>query len=782
MRTTIVGMLAASLLVLGPTAPARAQVAAKEVTAKQVNDAIADGIGFLQRQQKVNGTWDNYPGFDGGTTALCTLSLLTAGVPATDPGIQKALAHLRRLDPKRNYVIALQTMVFCAAEPQRDIQLIVRNVKTLEGNQRRGGPDDGDGGWDYSKGESRVDNSNSQFVALALYEAERVGVKTDPAVWRKARTYWERTQAPEGCWGYWPDTQGTGSMTCAGLAVLLMAREILNEGDAKVAGEEVECCAARDDESQITRALQWLSTPQLRVQQNPGDNQHVLYYLYGLERVGRLTNQRLIGKDDWYRIGAAHLVGGQVQLGAGQWVGVGTGERDPMIATCFALMFLAKGRRPVLAAKLAHGNTDDWEHHRKDLANLTRYCEKKWGFEMTWQVMQMKNATLDDLNQVKVLYLSGDEPPDFTPAEIAVLRRYLDFGGFLLAENCCREKKPEFDAGFRKLVEQLFPESDDGRLRHPLKILQLDHPVYNAEEPLIQAKDAPLLYGVDVGCRTSVVYSDAPLGCYWELDRMGRATKYPDSVEAVIRLKRSLGINIMAYATNREVKYKLDTPPIVAVDDKLTAAERAMLYVAELRQSGSSIAPNALQNLLRQLKGVAGLRVSTEKRELALTQDDLFDYHLVFLHGRTGFTFSPAERKQLRAFVERGGMIFGDAVCSSEEFAASFRREMAAVFPDAPLKPIPVNHAMFTNKFGGEDLSQVVLRDPRRGNVGADEIKATPELEGLQFGSRYGAIFSKYDLSCALERQNSLECAGYKSEDAARIGINIILFSLRGNL
>jgi hypothetical protein len=54
-----------------------------------------------------------------------------------------------------------------------------------------------------------------------------------------------------------------------------------------------------------------------------------------------------------------------------------------------------------------------------------------------------------------------------------------------------------------------------------------------------------------------------------------------------------------------------------------------------------------------------------------------------------------------------------------------------------------------------------------------------PELEGLKFGERWGVVFSRYDLSCALEKQDSVECQGYTREDAARIGVNVVLYSLQ---
>ncbi len=57
--------------------------------------------------------------------------------------------------------------------------------------------------------------------------------------------------------------------------------------------------------------------------------------------------------------------------------------------------------------------------------------------------------------------------------------------------------------------------------------------------------------------------------------------------------------------------------------------------------------------------------------------------------------------------------------------------------------------------------------------------KGKPELEGIKFDDRWGVIFSAYDLSCALEKHDSLECQGYVREDAARIGLNVVLYSLQ---
>ena len=88
-----------------------------------------------------------------------------------------------------------------------------------------------------------------------------------------------------------------------------------------------------------------------------------------------------------------------------------------------------------------------------------------------------------------------------------------------------------------------------------------------------------------------------------------------------------------------------------------------------------------------------------------------------------------------------------------------------------------------TTTFGGFDLSTVSRRDPQPGGAGGPldvaVRKVPPELEGIKFGDRYGVIFSQFDLSCALEKRDSLECRGYTREDAARIGLNVLLYSMQ---
>lgn len=748
-----------------------------EITAEEVREAIDRGVAYLEREQNDNGSWPDPPGYPGGITALCTLALLNCGVTADDPHVQSALNFLRKLEPTVTYATALQTMVFAAAEPKTNLPLIRRNAQWLAANQKDGAML---GAWGYPQADG--DNSNSQFALLALHEAERVGVEINDRVWKRALDYWRNCQNPNGSWGYKPNTPGSGSMTCAGIAAMVIASDRLNKGDAQADGDQVTCCGEQQDNGPVERGLNWLGD-KFSVNVNPGGTSAqgwLLYYLYGLERAGRLTNRRLIGEHDWYREGAEVLITSELHNDlSGYWKGSGHAEDNPHIATSLALLFLAKGRRPVLCAKLKHGVDDDWNHHRSDLGNLTGYVESRWGRDLTWQIIDAAAATTDDLLEAPVVYISGSQRPRFSNEQIERLRAYINRGGFILAEACCEGE--EFEAGFKALTKRMFPEPE-----YQLHDLPFDHPAYTADER-VDIEAFPInkpLKGIDVGCRTSVIYvpHELRLSCFWELARLGRERKLSPKVQAQLAAARSLGINILAYATNREVKYKLelDNKPLAAGESS-DAYQRAVLRVAKGKHSGGwNAAPGALLNLLQVTAEQTGMRVDIEQNELSISSPALMDYQILFLHGRNAFQLSDEDRQQLKTYVDRGGVLMADAVCGSAAFAKAFRREMQAVF-GRPVEPIPPAHPLFTSKFGGFDLKRVRRRNTQRrgdGPIKASVEEVEPELEGIAFDDRYGVIFSPLDISCALERHESIECPGYLREDAAKIGLNVVLYAL----
>jgi hypothetical protein len=808
MKTSLLALLACGLLVR--TTLAAAPVVGNDLSPEDVRNAIRTGVQYLESTQR-NGKWGEYLQYTGGVTALCTLALLNAGESPEEPHVKLALKYLRDTTFDTTYVVSLQTMVLCRATPVADQEHIAKNVKWLEDHQLQSGPAGRKDGWKYDEQTGSGDPSNSQFALLALYEAARAAeagqgkivLTVNRETWERARNYWIYNQVDNSYWAYNDRRDGTGSMTCAGIAALVITGDMLHEPDAKVSGDQIDSCyrALGEDQYQehIDNGIKWLAN-HFTVRTNPPVTTiesplwHY-YYLYGLERAGRLAARRKFGRYDWYREGAQYLVqeiGGAVSRSS--WQGGDTAETDPNIATSMALLFLSKGRWPVLMAKAQYPSPTRidaaWNRHRNDVNNLSIYVGAKWQRELTWQTIELDKATVDDLLQVPVLFFSGGGSPlperEEKRRELAVkLRDYLDRGGFIFADGeACSS---DFDRGFRELLDLAF----DKKPEYGFKPILASHPIWIAEQK-IPPDQARLLLGIDYGCRTSVVYSPShpagdpkpSLATLWELSRGGLRESYSPAVKEKIEGGLAIGINVLAYATNRELKDKDPVPPTLGDKGPNDAVQRGKLAIAKLQHPGGcDAAPRALANLMEQAARDMKIRVETHPKLISMEDPVLFEYAVVFMHGRNAFHLIDGERQALRAFVKRGGLLFADSICGSEAFTESFRREMAVIFPENALVSISPRDPIWTDKYGGFNLPTVMRRDPQPGRPGEPMKSALrpvpPELQGVRIADHYGVIFSAFDLSCALEKHDSMDCRGYTREDAARIGLNVLRYAMQ---
>src|SRR5690606_39115469 len=150
------------------------------------------------------------------------------------------------------------------------------------------------------------------------------------------------------------------------------------------------------------------------------------------------------------------------------------------------------------------------------------------------------------------LFISGRDSLPLSPAEKELLRQYVEQGGFVFAEACCDGEG--FDQAFRALMLELFPDS-------PLRPLPPDHPAWFAQMPVAPDQIRPL-WGLDACCRTSVIYCPEDLTCYWELAGNRQASQYPAAIQKSIQGALALGTNVLTYATNRQLREKLDVPQI----------------------------------------------------------------------------------------------------------------------------------------------------------------------------------------------------------------------------
>jgi hypothetical protein len=739
---------------------------APAVTSEQVSGAIQKGVALLARQQAADGSWPG-GGHRGGMTALALLALVNAGTPVNDPAILRGMEALDRVPNEATYVVSLKAQVYAAAsaagaDPKKyQTQLRAAAAWLLESQLDNGM-------WGYATRKSgRGDNSNTQFALLGLHEAAKAGVSIPLAAWEISSKHFLRTQLDDGGWTYQfsesaRDARGQaayGSMTAAGVASLYICGQRLNEGGKHVFlnGAYPDCGRYQQNEA-LVKGHEWL-TKNFSVRENPNHGQTWLYYyLYGLERVGMISGTRNFGPRDWYREGAAFLVGSQR---AG---GFGGGVQD----VAFAILFLAKGNRPVLFEKLQWKhpqNAGEWNRNLHDLENLVAFVADKLGKPTTWQSVTL-DLPLKELRQSPVLYITGHEFPQFSKEELAKLREFVETGGTILADACCSSEA--FRRGFRQFARDLFED------KYRLDVLRKDHPVFSSYYRLDDTYD---LEGMDVGCRTSVFFSPRALSCLWELQDI------PPWSEKAFKI----GTNIAAYATGREqLRNKLELVELPAVNRAAaTPAEipRGAVRIATIVHDGDYKADlNAMVNLTALLRDEAKVDVVAQGRYLKTSDPNLFQYPVVFMTGHFSFKLPDEEIKALRLYLERGGVLVADACCGQKAFDASFREMIRQVFPENELKQIPDDHPIITGQSGtplGELKYRQILQEELQRAGNANWRGTThPPLETVALKGRTAVIYSKYDWSCALEGDRPYSCRGYSDEDGRKLARNIFLFAI----
>ncbi len=822
--TRALAPLSLALLVLVPatTAQAAPSVGEDRALVEKVNKAINDGVRYVKSKQQQGRHWEGLwlnalGGMDGGVTALATLALLNCGEKPDTPAVRSALDYLReRSTPEklkasgRTYVVGLTTMVFSEARQPRDLPLIQRNVDWLIANAtRRGGRIVG---WSYPFAPNQApDASNTQYALLGLYAGKQAGAKIPDDVWREIRQLYIEGQSKVGAdMGYWtynhsPRGESSFTMTVAGVSGLLIASMGLNESQQQldpVTGKAARC-GIYDANEPITRGMNWLGHVNHFAFERAKASKSDYYNIYGIERVGRLSGQRFIGRADWYREGCVFLTrpfseGGQHP--DGYWPkgnGVESVDGSHIIATSFALLFLSKGRTPILISKMAHGNAvmdaggvlveqgpanlTGWNRKHNDARHLTDFASRELfnGLPLGWQVYDPRRkefnteaeltAEVGELVQTPILYFNGHEKPRLTGQQKQILKRYVEEGGFILAEACCGS--PEFAQGFRELVAELYDRS-------VLRPLPPEHAIWQSYFA-VPPTEFPKLEYLDRGCRTVVIFSPEPLAGYWEESKYmpPRGKKDAARGEQAFRL----AANVIAYATGMEPpKQRLTVAKIANLSKIDQSPPKGFIKPAQLLIGEPPPAQNAMRNLMNHLRTAARIDAVLDKQSISPADDELFKYKFVYAHGRKRFELKDDEIKNLKANLQAGGLLLADACCGKPEFDAAFRAMVKKMFPDQPLQVIPPGDDLYSATLNGTEISTVKRREKADG-AGPDGgfRDLPPHLEGIKVDGRWVVIYSKYDIGCALENHKATDCLGHDRESALRLATAAVLYALK---
>ena len=188
--------------------------------------------------------------------------------------------------------------------------------------------------------------------------------------------------------------------------------------------------------------------------------------------------------------------------------------------------------------RLHYDGGGDWYANPSSLPNLLGALKTRTTLRVA---VEEKVVTLsdDELWNIPYLYMTGHGNVRWSNQDLLTLRRYLEQGGFLHADD-----NYGMDASIRRELGRLFPD-------HPLVEVPLDHPVYHLVYefprgiPKIHQHDSKPAqgFGIFLDGRLVVYYSfQSDLGDGWEDPEVHHDP--PAKREAALRM----GVNLFAYA------------------------------------------------------------------------------------------------------------------------------------------------------------------------------------------------------------------------------------------
>lgn len=119
------------------------------------------------------------------------------------------------------------------------------------------------------------------------------------------------------------------------------------------------------------------------------------------------------------------------------------------------------------------------------------------------------------------------------------------------------------------------------------------------------------------------------------------------------------------------------------------------IKIARLHYSGGGDwywGRSAIPNMLDFLRDNSDMPIDTTEHEITINDPDLFEYPFLFATGHGVISFSDEEIERLRLYLSNGGFLF---VNDSYGMDATFRKEMAKIFPEREVVELPFDHPLY---------------------------------------------------------------------------------------
>ena len=424
---------------------------------------------------------------------------------------------------------------------------------------------------------------------------------------------------------------------------------------------------------------------------------------------------------------------------------------------------------PLMIAKLEYGTTQDWNTDPGDVDNLMRHVRSALGLWYGWKQLSINELVAlykaKKSLQIPTLYISGHEAFSFNDDQREALRQYLVDGGTLIGDACCGRE--EFSQSFRTEVRKLFPD-------RTLDRLEVDHPIYRAfykyqtinfikYDGMVknEYQGAPDILGMNLGCRTAVLFSPSDLSCGWDEHTHPRGYRLlpGDAIR--------LGINLISYvaALRQLAEAQATTKEISNPDDR----KRQQFVLAQLRHQGDwNPDPNSSYQMLRHLANESSLAVAFDLKYVDPAESKIAPFPFLYLTGFRNPKLNDDQVASLRRHLQAGGFLFINNCSGYNAFDKATRELVKQLFPDQKLAPLEKEHAFFKSFY-------TLAEGKDRQNGQSRPL----ELEGVSIKNRTVLIYSKNDMVTHLKQVSDPFGNGYDAETCRKLLVNVVSYALQ---
>ena len=732
-------------------------------SSKAVDDAIEKARDYLWKKHRKGGgsPWPAPGGNEGkhrgGRTALALYALLSSGdkYNADSNGrLERAVTWLSKVKTDSTYVLGVRMQVWSKLPPEKHRPLLKKDMKVLidnilapkhTGNRIVPGRKYQYGTYTYHCNghperrrniDADNDHSNTHIGLLGAMAAAQKNIEIPRGYWQLVYDHWKLSQNEEGGWRYAVGPgrarNSTGvsedTMVAAGLASVFVAYDNLSS-------RKGARCGRRSGDPVIEKALGWMD----KYFMAPGNYRRGprMYYYYAIERVGLASGYKHFGRKDWYKLGATDLI--DTQRADGSWHGDQYDGGD-LGATAFALIFLARGRNPVVFNRLKYEG--DWNNRPRALAYFTRWASNIYEGELNWQIVDVRTDP-QGWHDAQTLLISGAKPPKFDDQAIAKLRTFVNQGGALLSVAECGGKGKLFAKAMREVYAKLFP-------KYELTQLNKDHEIYSTPAKI---RKTTKLWAISNGVRIVALHTTYDLLRPWQ-DR-----QITSSASAF-----KLGWNIHFYLNekSRGRPRGSDPWPIARRD----GGAKRVVRVARVKYGGNwNPEPGAWERVKIEMGNRWGTDVKVEDIQAGAL--DAKAHPLAVITGTGSLSFSADEKKTLRAYVQAGGTLLIDAAGGRKEFAGSAISAVEEIFGRRKLSRIGAGADVYN--LPGMQIRTVKMRKSKE--------KVQPRIRAIEVNGRPAVLLSKDDLTVGLVGCPAYGCKGYSPTSAMELTRNIVLYA-----